>query len=103
MKLVTIHFCHHNFLTVIFCENDDVRMFIPHYITRVRIHLVIYRRHIIRVRVGRVYGYPSCTSIRGIINSGSSDVAIKTGIYPNAHAISRSREKRSVISNLSDT
>lgn len=34
----------------------------------------------------RVYGYPS--RARGIINSGSGDVAIKAGTYPNAHATS---------------
>lgn len=77
---------------------DSVQIFMTHYILCACIHSVIYRRHVIRARECR----REFTDIfREIINSGNGDVAIKAGIYPSTPTRSR-REKRSVISNLSD-
>lgn len=67
-----------------------------HYTLRGRIHLVIYRRHVIRVRES--VGVSSTDIFREIINSGNGDVAIKVGIYPSTPT--RSRRKKKAIGNL---
>lgn len=69
----------------------------PHYITHSYPRSVIYRRHIIRVRVGEFTDIlRERASIWEIINSVNGDIAIKVGIYPNTHAFS----PRKAIGNL---
>lgn len=67
------------------------------YITHPYPRSVIYRRHVIRVRVGEFTDI-LCkrASIWEIINSINGDIAIKVGIYPDTHASS----PRKAIGNL---
>lgn len=59
----------------------------PHYITHPYPPSVIYRRHVIRACVGEFTDIlRERASIWEIINSVNGDIAIKAGIYPDAHA-----------------
>lgn len=78
-------------------ETMATRIFMPHYITHSYPRSVIYRRRVIRVRVGEFTDIlRERASIWEIINSVNGDIAIKAGIYPDTHAPS----PRKAIGNL---